>query len=204
MTTKSLLHSSLLDNQYYTSMLVGNAGYVPSTEDILAEVVLASSQASVTFSSLDTLAAGYQHLQIRYVARTDKTGDPDNYLHAQFNNVTSSSYASHQLQGNGSSVLSSAIASQTYMRLANGSLIGAGASAGAFSASVIDILDPFETTKNTTARALTGISGGVTYSYVINLSSGVFLSTAAITEIDLFPLVGNFVTGSRFTLIGLK
>ena len=185
-------------------MLVGNAGYVPSTEDILAEVVLASSQASVTFSSLDTLAAGYQHLQIRYVARTDKTGDPDNYLHAQFNNVTSSSYASHQLQGNGSSVLSSAIASQTYMRLANGSLIGAGASAGAFSASVIDILDPFETTKNTTARALTGISVGVTYSYVINLSRGVFLSTAAITEIDLFPLVASFVAGSRFTLIGLK
>jgi hypothetical protein len=173
--------------------------------DLLETEILTGTQASVTFSSLNsTYGADYQHLQIRYVARTDKTGDPDNYLHAQFNNVTSSSYASHQLQGNGSSVTSSALASQTYMRLANGSLIGAGASAGAFSASVIDILDPFETTKNTTARALTGISGGVTYSYVINLSSGVFLSTAAITEIDLFPLSGNFVADSRFSLYGLK
>jgi len=29
MTTKSLLHSSLEDNQYYTSMLAGNAAYAP-------------------------------------------------------------------------------------------------------------------------------------------------------------------------------
>lgn len=197
MTTKSLLHSSLLDNQYYTSMLVGNTAYEPSDEDILAEEVLTSSQASVTFSSLDTLAAGYQHLQIR--ATMDATGNFGTVydVYATLNGDTASNYDSHYLRGNSSSVYSGYSSSaQNFIAITN-STTSAGA---AFSAAVIDILDPFETTKYTTLRSLTG-SGA----YQIGLQSVLWRNTAALTSFTLTPHGStSFVTGSRFTLIGLK
>jgi hypothetical protein len=201
MTTKSLLHSSLLDNQYYTSMLVGNAGYVPSTEDILAEELLASSQASVTFSSLDTLAAGYQHLQIRMTVRSTRS-DTDSLFYMQFNGDTGSNYSMHNLRGTGSNVDSDWV-SQYYPSgiIIYTGLPGATQTAGSFGANVIDILDPFNSSKNTTTRNLNGQTGSFNR---ISLESGVWLNTNSLTSITFDDVFGSFAQYSRFTLIGLK
>ena len=197
MAIKSLQHSSLTDNIFYRSMLAGNTAYDPSDEDILAEEVLTSSQASVTFSSLDTLAAGYQHLQIRYVAgNTNVATDFDNVI-MRFNSDAGANYAHHRLWGTGS-VNSYASSSQTQML---GGLVSRGSST-AFAANVIDILDAFETTKNKTIRVLTG--GTNSSQNVIGLNSGLWISTSAVTTILLSNFENTFRVGSRFTLIGLK
>ena len=205
MTTKSLLHSSLLDNQYYTSMLVGNDAYDPSDEDILAEEVLGSSQASVTFSSLDTLAAGYQHLQIRTTARSDRASDTNSRLFLRFNSDSGANYFSHELGGTGSSVFSSYI--NSYSGSYNTGIVNihttpaSSAPANAFGGCVYDILDPFETTKYTTTRFF----GGQAQSHNrIVLVSGAWANTDALTSITITDIHGNLVSGSRFSLYGLK
>jgi hypothetical protein len=186
-------------------MLVGNDAYEPSTEDILAEVVLASSQASVTFSSLDTLAAGYQHLQIRAVSRNDRNvaytlGD----VFLRVNGATSA-YRSHYLRGNGSTVSSNGFSPASGMvAYTNPS---DPAPANIFAGAVIDILDPFSSSKNTTIRSLAGVHTGGTGTgddNIAELYSGLYNATTAVSSLQLIADAGNFLTGSRFTLIGLK
>ena len=201
MTTKSLLHSSLLDNLYYNSMLVGNDAYEPVTEEILAEEVLTSSQASFTFSSVDTLAAGYKHLQIRYMVRSTAAAANTGNVRMRYNGDTASNYGYHWLRGNGSSASSGATLSAT--SLSPGYFPYDGRPADIYASATIDILDPFETSKYTTFRSLMGTVSGAGENFV-GLFSGLWLNTAAITSVTLFPESDSWKTGSRFTLIGVK
>jgi hypothetical protein len=78
----------------------------------------------------------------------------------------------------------------------------ASSTANVFGAFVVDILDPFETTKNTTVRSLGGMNAAWAS---IELRSGAWLSTSAAASILLKPLVGgNFVANSRFSIYGIK
>ena len=166
---------------------------------LLETTVLGSDTASVTFSSLNsTYGSDYKHLQIRFTGRTDTSGA--NTIRMRFNSDSTSSYARHFLLGNGSTVSSPSATSQTEMSA--GSIPDSADDAGNFGGSVVDILDPFSTSKNTTIRALYGHTGGGNN---IHLTSGLYFKTDAITSFELFESGGNnFVTGSRFSLYGLK
>jgi hypothetical protein len=118
----------------------------------------------------------------------------------RFNADTGSNYATHRLIGNGSAVSSSAATSQTFSQ--GGANVSNSGATNSFAASVLDILDPFETTKNTTIRSLGGTPDSA--SIQISFYSGVYLNTAAVTSIVLFPNIGNYVSGSRFSLYGIK
>ena len=158
--------------------------------DLLETEILTGSQASVTFSSLNsTYGAGYQHLQVRMVGIS-----PSDVSYLRFNGVSGTSYRNHGLRGNGSTVSSYA----------------SGAAAGQIQLStvlatdttytkVIDILDAFDSNKNTTIRALVANSN-----QGIELISGVFMNTSALTSILLAPFSGTYSAGSRFSLYGLK
>jgi hypothetical protein len=165
--------------------------------ELIETSILTSSASSVTFSNLGTYSSTYKHLQIRAVARSTRSGETDSIMAARINGVTSG-YFVHELQGNGSSVNSSASTSQTSMRI--GIVTAANSTANAYGATVIDILDPYSTTKNKTFRALTG----QTNLDRIRLSSGSLALTNSTTEITLLDQFANFVAGSRFSLYGLK
>jgi hypothetical protein len=168
-----------------------------SDYELISTEILGSSQASVTFSSLGDYSSTYKHLQIRFTARLDLNAT-SNPIVVRANGVTSSSYSAHQLNAGGGAVDSAAFTSTTAMRL--GRATGATGTANNFGAAVIDILDPYSTSKNTTFRSLTGIS-----TEVITLFSGLFINTASITSFELLPLTSsNFVAGSRFSLYGIK
>ena len=158
--------------------------------DLLETQVLASTSASVSFTSLSTYAADYQHLQIRMAANSSSIGG--NYL-MRFNADTGSNYAGHFLVGTGSSVLSGKTSNTTDLAL--GTIIGS-----QFGAAVCDILDPFVSTKNTTVRSLVGN----TTQNRIDLMSGVYLQNTAISSINLRPDAGSWLTGSRFSLYGIR
>lgn len=199
MAIKSFTRSTIENNIFYRSMLAGNAAFSPPSEVILAEEVLTSTQASVTFSSLGTLAAGYQHLQIRMATR-DSRAVTANFIEMRFNADTGANYVTHKLDGDGSSVSSSAYTGLTFIR----PVVEPGANAGAniFGASIIDILDPFDTNKYATTRTLGGYEAASPRE--VSLASGLWMDTSALTEVLLRPQSGSFVSGSRFTLIGLK
>jgi hypothetical protein len=181
----------------------GAGGPVFSSDYELIETqILGSSATSVTFSSLGTYSSMYKHLQIRVVAKSSAAGDANaDPLRVRLNGITTSTYSVHGLFGTGSGVGSFASTSQTSMRAARISSNHSGTSASIFGAVVIDIMDSYSSTKNKTIRALGGHNS---VGYWIELSSGSFLSTASITSVTLFGENGNLLTGSRFSIYGVK
>jgi len=178
----------------------GGAVAAAGSYDLLETEILTSTQATVTFSSLGTYAADYQHLQVRMVARSNRA-DTDSYIYVQFNADTGSNYNHHYLRGTGSAVNSGATSGSSGILDIN-FLPAATAPSNSFGVATLDILDPFETYKYTTARMLSGQSGS-SYSR-IGLTSGAWRNTASLTSITFDDIFGSFVTGSRFSLYGLK
>ena len=171
------------------------AGVVAGTYELITSSILGSSQSSVVFDTTG-LGSNYKHLQMRIVAKTDG-GDANEAMILRFNSDTGTNYGYHILRGNGSaasSVNESSINKIFFQRFAGN------ATTGFFGSSVLDILDAFSTTKNKTTRNLGGVATGV-----VSLDSGLWRNTAAITTISLLPQIGtNFVTGSRFSLYGIR
>lgn len=188
-------------------LAVAGAGAAPSgpgAYELLETTVLTSNQSSVTFSNLDTnYGSTYQHLQIRAVQRGSASDTGGQGLLRLNGSSNTGSYVMHQLFGNGSSVTSEAVVSGILGGIAPaGRFPAANATANTFGATIIDILDPFETTKNKTVRILGGQASSENR---IFLASGLFLSTSAVTTLALSIQDGsNYVTGSRFSLYGLR
>lgn len=180
---------------------VAGAGGAAGSYDLLETQVLGSSQASVTFSSLNTnYSATYKHLQVRAVIRGTRA-DASDQLGIQLNGDTGSSYSWHYLESRPgtTSVASDAGASQT--NIFAGWLPANTATANAFGSFVTDILDPFDTNKNRVIRHLIAAD---TFSGIA-LHSGARYNTAALTSITfLNRLGGSFAANSRFSLYGIK
>ena len=197
MASSSALRSGIKNYERYLNVLSGTEPYVApslSDYDLLETEILTGTQASVTFSSLNsTYGADYQHLQLRIVAQTNR-GESEDIGRVAINNV----YArSHWLLGGGGAVQSST-ESSTYFRSI---WTAGGKDSGSFGAAVIDILDPFATSKNTTVRNFSGFYG--TEARVVALGSTAYYSTSA-TDSVKFEAIGSWVADSRFSLYGLK
>ena len=172
---------------------------VAGSYELIATEILTASETSVVFSSLGDYSSTYKHLQIRVTARTDRASVIDSVV-VRLNGDTASNYARHAVYGDGSSVSSFGLANQSFMTGISTS--GNSAAANIFGAGVIDLLDPYSTTKNKTVRSL---SGNANTGFSVSLGSGHWRNTASVTSITLFPQNGtNIVAGSRFSLYGIK
>lgn len=162
-------------------------------ESIATTTVGSGGSSSITFSSIP---ATYKHLQLRHLARNS-----GNNISARttFNSDSSSVYTIHELYGDGSSAFAAA---QTGIAYYPTGLVGPNSSSGVFGVSVTDILDYADTNKFKTARTLTGYDGNG--SGYVELTSGVWRSTSAITSITIVPNAGSFVQYSHFALYGIK
>jgi hypothetical protein len=158
--------------------------------DLLETTLITTNTTDITFSSLNTYTE-YKHLQIRAVIKDSSTFST---MLVRFNADTGSNYSRHNLQGNGSTVTSGAQTSQT-------SIICGFADATNYAALVMDILDFSSSNKNTTIRSLAGTEGATDR---INLYSGAFLNTAAVTSITILNNGSNMASGSRLSLYGIK
>jgi hypothetical protein len=165
-------------------------------ELIQTALVTGSSTSFVDFSSLGTYSSTYKHLQIRLAARSSHSVTVQ-VVNLRFNSDSGANYSLHYLQGNGSVVQSSGNANQTDFFAAL--IPGSSATANAFGASVVDLLDSFSTTKNKTSRAFLGTSPNNVVIY-----SGAWYNTSSVTNIRLSVADGNFVAGSRFSLYGIR
>ena len=184
--------------------VAGAGGVVPTGPgpyEWLETQVLTGTQTTISFSNLNsTYGSAYQHLQLRIMARTDRN-DTDDFIKLQFNGDTGNNYTTHILRGNGTNVASSN-PRLNYANIEIQAITANTQTANSFGAVIVDILDPFETTKNTTIRAMTGLTGSYNF---VSLDSGFWNNTAALTSMLLDQQFGsNFVTGSRFSLYGLR
>lgn len=172
--------------------LASASGGVDTDYELIETYVLGSSQANVTFSSLGSYSSTYKHLQVRMTSKA--TGSAT--IFGTFNGDTGANYVSHRLFGNGSTVTSDAHTSRNNFFGGNNE---DGTITSSFSAGVLDILDAFSTTKNKTTRSFSGVA-----TPFVMLQSGAWLSTSSITSITLAPNLNSFLTGSRFSLYGIK
>lgn len=170
-------------------------GAAAGAYELISTTILGSDTNNIEFTSI---AQTYKHLQIRATTRESSATIGANF-NVRMNGITSSSYSHHRLSGNGSSVSSSNFANASNIIMHE--LPYSGSTSGIFSSSIIDILDYASTAKNKTIRALTGATPADTG---IKLVSGVLYSTSAITSVTLYTTATSFLTGSRFSLYGIK
>ena len=182
--------------------ILAAAGFRPtaggSYELIQTYTVGAGGVASVAFD-VSSLSSIYQHLQIRYVARTSGA---DGIASVLINyNGTTTNYRDHVLYGtNGVPVTSSNSASS----FAYGGVLARTNTSTVFGSGVIDILDAFEA-KNKVHRTLSGMFiNSSSFLNFVSLQSGLWAQTTPITEIKLTGEGSNLQQGSRFSLYGLK
>jgi hypothetical protein len=182
----------------YTDMLAGNATFVPwapagAYESIATTTVGAGGTASITFSSIPQT---YTHLQIRGMS-VGTAGSQDVLMYVNGVN-TSNNYSWHELRGNGSAASAGNGTNTAAMYVASNSTDPTYPTA-----SVVDILDYTNTSKNKTIRVLEGrdTNGGGS----ISLFSGQYLSTSAITSITIYtPGAYALNQYSQFALYGIR
>jgi hypothetical protein len=173
---------------------VHSGGVPTSFESIATTVVDATADLTVTFSSIPST---YKHLQIRAIATSASDA---NLTLLRFNSDTGSNYSQHYLAGQGGVTNSGGSASTTAVTLT-------GIYARNFNPTypwsyVIDILDYADTNKYKTVKALHGAD--YNGSGEINLTSGNWRNTAAISTITLSMAATGFSQYSHFALYGIK
>jgi hypothetical protein len=198
--------SSVTGRTVYGSMLAGNPAFEPPGDfhSIATVSVGSGGVANVEFTSIP---ATYTHLQVRGIARTTKSADGRGALYMQVNSDTSSNYSTHNLIGDGASVSSGNIVNSFYMLGTSYMLPSATATANAFGAFVLDILDYRNANKYKTFRNLIGSDFNSTTPLPgrVGLESGVWRqNTSAITSIKFYTDANNLAQYSSFALYGIK
>jgi hypothetical protein len=184
----------------YASQISGHLFAPSGAYDSIATVTVGSGgTGTVTFSSIPQT---YTHLQVRFLARTNRAGNPTDTVRLAYNSDTSSSnYTYHEFGGDGSGVY--VYGSGAPERNAFSMTAAATAASGVFGAGIADILDYTNTNKYKTHRNLGGADSNG--SGRVGFVSGLWLNTAAITSITLTPSVGTtFNEYSTFALYGIK
>ena len=167
-------------------------------ESIATVTVGSGGASSIDFTSIP---GTYTHLQVRFLYGNTNTAQTRETI-MRLNSDSGNNYADHQLAGNGSSASASATSSTNAIYVAQCDH-SSSAGTSAFGVSIIDILDYANTNKYKTTRQLWGWDGNGTG--VMRLSSGLWMSTNAITSIKLLPMsTGDFRQYTQAALYGIK
>ena len=163
---------------------------LPSTYIPIATNTLGSAAASVTFSSIP---ATYTDI----VAVINGGGSANINVSMQFNGDTASNYSITAVAGDGTTASSTRRTSQTAMRLDENSYTGTTLAAANIIVSIMNYANTttYKTVLSRSNNAAVGTSAIV----------GLWRATpAAINQVVINAIGGNWLTGSTFTLYGIK
>jgi hypothetical protein len=167
---------------------------MPADYVLLGKITLTADASSVTFSTLPT--TGYVDLKIVYSTRVSAGANPAHTDYIKFNN-SSANFSHRNLQGAGSGTPTTNTDTIGIVSLNN----GPAATASTFSSAELYISNYRSSAyKSFTVDSIT--ENNATTAYIQPLA-GLWSNTAAITEINIDPDSGNFVTGTTFSLYGL-
>ena len=170
------------------------------TIEAISTTYLEADAASVTFSSIP---ATYEHLQLRFSAKSTDTSMEVDWPVLTFNADTGNNYSFHYMYGTSTLKGAGRVASQV-LKLYRITTAKPSVDSALYGTICLDILDYRNTNKNTTIQSIG--SGPQSSPYlVINFQSGLWDNTAAVTSIALTLSSGDdYARGSEFTLYGLK
>jgi hypothetical protein len=161
-----------------------------ATYDLIASQTLGSAASSITFSSI---AASWTDLRLVFVG-TSSSSAPDVFL--RFNNVSTGTYSITALNGNGTTAASTSLTNQT--EIDPYSQYGSFSTPPAFIS--YDIFSYAGSTYKTTLITVANDKNGTGN---INLTVGLWRSTAAITTVTLSTNVTSFAAGTTANLYGI-
>ena len=179
----------------YASQISGHLTPPPSFYNI-ATATGNGTATNITFSSIPQT---YKSLQLRIIAQDIISGTVVPQVNIWVNGNSSGIYANHTLEGDGSSAFASGatgnplILSQYVPYALNANIYGVG---------IFDFIDYASTSKNKTARGIQGYNKNGSGN--IQLSSGLYPSTTAITSITIGYAASGFSTSSTFALYGIN
>jgi len=183
--------SSFTNLVKYNDFLAGNPSFIPSSYESIASLT-PSSYGTYEFTSIPST---YASLQLR-ISSLDASAN--NTWIMTFNNSGGTNYAYHTLSGNGTTAAATGYANQAGIDVNTG---GSGTSSTQPTVAIIDIHDYASTTNYKTARIFCGTDKNGTGG-AVNLNSGVWKSTSAITTLTLAG--GSFSSGTTLALYGIK
>jgi hypothetical protein len=168
----------------------------------IATVTVGSGGASSI--ELTSIPSTYQHLQIRYVARSDRAGAASDNLKIQINDDTNVNLyvRYHRLSGTGSGVSASNQLSGISASIELPQITADTAVANAFGVAVVDILDYASTSKFKVLRSFGGNdrNGGGS----ADLMSGLWMQTSAVSKLVINAAANTILQHSVFALYGVK
>jgi hypothetical protein len=159
----------------------------------IASATGTGSSGSITFSSIPST---YQHLQIRINGIVDAGTIA---WRIRFNSDTATNYNYHYLGGQNGTVFAGGGATQSSIYINS-----FGSNVTYATAGIIDIHNYASTTQNKTTRHFVGFDNNTTTQGFLELSSGAWRSTSAITSIEIFMGSTNYTSASTFALYGIK
>lgn len=184
----------------YASQVTGHL-WAPSGafDSIATTTVGAGGVSSITFSSIPST---YTHLQIRFIARTNRaTAVNDNVTISYNSDTNQNNYTYHDLVGLGTASAAYGTGAPTVNQMHSGS--ASGAASNIFGVGITDILDYTNTNKYKTLRNIGGVD--TNGDGRVAVTSGLWISTSVVTSITLVPAVGtSFNQYSSFALYGIK
>jgi hypothetical protein len=166
----------------------GGASGGGASYESIATATAAGGETSVSFSSIPST---FKNLEIRW-----KGIGSTSTLYWQFNSDTGSNYAWHRIYGSSGTAGATGTASTTQI---GGSLLPSTAT-GDSGCGIFSIVDYASTSKYKTLRGLTGSTAN---SYIA-LVSGLWMSTSALSSIQLNFAGDPLAAGSTFALYGIK
>ena len=164
-------------------------------ESIATVTVGSGGAANVEFTSIP---GTFTHLQIRAIAQSEKSSAVD-YLGMRINGDTGANYTVHLLYGNGSSASAYASTGNTNYDISE---FPANSSTSVYGVLVLDILDYANTNKYKTVRHLG--NNDRNGAGQVQLSSGLWLSTSAITSLRFYFGANDIAQYSHFALYGIR
>ncbi|MBA2741121.1 MAG: hypothetical protein H0U46_03820, partial [Actinobacteria bacterium] len=174
---------------------------------LIYDSVLGADAANFDVSSI---SATYKHLQLMLSCRSSRAANNNDSLTMRFNNDSGANYDIQYHQALGATNAQGEAFAQTSFSNAGGApAVGAMPAATSPTNSraqvAIDILNYAETTfrKNFTSRCTAKYTEAA-QGLRIWSAAGEWRSTAAVDRITLFPVFGNFLTGSRLTIYGMN
>jgi hypothetical protein len=185
-------------------LAASGAGAPIGDYELISTTLISSNTPSVTFS-VSSLSSTYKHLQIRGMIRTVR-GTGGDIFGFRFNGDSATNYNTHRLTATGAAVESSGDNPNDALIITYN--LSTSDPANQYTAFVMDLLDPFSTTKNKTTRLFFGNgsapSTGAGQRHM-GLESGMWRNTAAITSILARPLIGSDIAaGSRLSIYGIR
>ena len=177
---------------------------VPTAFTSIATVTAAGGETSLTFSSIP---GTYTDLQIRGIGKVQggaSVNTASNWIY--FNGVTTTTYAYHYLQGNGSSASTTGVSGDSSISALSTNIANSFSSlANIYGASIYDIADYTNTSKTKTIKAIGGAElNQATTAAKITMGSGLWTGTSAITSITIQPISNTFAAGTTYALYGIK